>query len=350
MHNKQGAWLSTPALRTSGFEDSLSAVAQPLCRHPLHVGLARERALQEGVGEGGRTTTTTKFLHIDANDQLPDRQHEESFDGSQLMKQKTVINGRRIAYALLGPESAPVVVLAHSLGASAEMWGYQLPLLTSKFRILVYDLPGHGDSDPPVRQDSFDDLATDLAALLDHAEIKRIALVGLSIGGMIAQHFAFLYPDRLYALVLCSTGCQLNETGKKVFEDRIAEVNQRGIETQVDASMARWFTPEFAGAAPATIDWVRRLYRKTSPAGFINSCRAIQELNTLDRLSGITVPTLVVPGEFDSAFPENVSRTIQSRIKNAQIKVLTGAAHVGNIERAHEFNEILIKFLAEVLP
>jgi 3-oxoadipate enol-lactonase len=266
------------------------------------------------------------------------------------MKQKTEINGRKIAYALLGPENAPAVVLGHSLGASAEMWGYQLPLLTSKFRVLVYDLPGHGDSEPPVRQDSFDDLATDLAALLDHAEIKRIGLVGLSIGGMIAQHFAFLYPDRLYALVLCSTGCQINENGKKVFEDRIADVNQRGIETQVDASMARWFTPEFVGAAPITIDWIRSLYRKTSPAGFINGCRAIQELDTLDRLSGITVPTLVIPGEFDQAFPASVSITMQSKIKNAQLRLLTGAAHIGNIEQAHQFNEMLLNFLAEVLP
>ena len=294
--------------------------------------------------------TKTRFLHIDAKDQLPDRQRRERFDQSQPMKQKTEINGRKIAYALLGPESAPAVVLGHSLGASAEMWGYQLPLLTSKFRVLLYDLPGHGDSDPPVGQDSFDDFANDLAALLDHVGIKKIALVGLSIGGMIAQHFAFLYPDRLYALVLCSTGCQTNETGRKIFEDRIADVNERGIETQVDASMTRWFTPAFAAAAPATIDWVRSLYRKTSPAGFINGCRAIQELDTLDRLSSITVPTLVVPGEFDQAFPESVSKTIQSRIKNAQLKVLTGAAHIGNIEQAHQFNEILIKFLAEVLP
>jgi 3-oxoadipate enol-lactonase len=266
------------------------------------------------------------------------------------MKQKTEINGRKLAYALLGPENAPAVVLGHSLGSSAEMWGFQLPLLTSKFRVLVYDLPGHGDSDTPVGQDSFDDLANDLAALLDHVGISQIALVGLSIGGMIAQHFAFRYPDRLNALVLCSTGCQIDETGKKAFEDRIAVANERGIEPLADGSMSRWFTSEFVRIAPFTVDWVRRLYLRTSPAGFINCCRAIQELDTLDRLSGITVPTLVIPGEFDQAFPVSVSRTIQSRIKNAQLKVLAGAAHTGNIEQAHQFNEILGQFLAEVLP
>ena len=254
-----------------------------------------------------------------------------------------------MAYALLGPENAPAVVLGHALGASSDIWGYQLPILTAKFRVLIYDLPGHGESDPPVGQDSFDDFANNLAALLDYTGISQTSLVGLSIGGMVAQHFALLYPDRLQALVLCSTGCQTNEAGKKIFGDRIAQVNERGIETQVEGSIGRWFTPEFAKTAPTTIEWVKWMYRKTSPGGFVNGCRAIQELDTLDRLPGITTPTLLIPGEIDQAFPESVSRTMQARIKNAQLKVLTGAAHIGNVEQPHQFNEILFKFLAEVL-
>jgi 3-oxoadipate enol-lactonase len=266
------------------------------------------------------------------------------------MRQKTEIRGRNIAYTLVGPEAAPALVLGHALGANSHLWGYQLPLLTAKFRVLVYDLPGHGESEPPVGQDSFDDLANDLAALLDHLAIGQATLVGLSIGGMIGQHFASLYPDRLQALVLCSTGCQTNETGKKIIGDRIAQVSEGGIKTQIEGSISRWFTPQFATTASATIEWVKWMYRKTSRAGFINCCRAIQELDTLDRLSNITTPTLLIPGELDQAFPESVSRTIQSRIKNAQLEVLTGAAHIGNVERPHEFNEKLLKFLAEVLP
>jgi 3-oxoadipate enol-lactonase len=266
------------------------------------------------------------------------------------MKQKTEIRGRNIAYALLGAENAPVVVLGHALGANSLIWGYQLPLLAARFRVLVYDLPGHGESDPPVGQDSFDDFAHDLAALLDRTGISRATLVGLSIGGMVAQHFALLYPDRLQALVLCSTGCQTNEAGKKIFEDRIAQVNEGGIDTQVENSISRWFTPQFASAAPATIEWVKWMYRKTSPAGFINGCRAIQDLDTLDLLSNVAGPTLLIPGELDQGFPESVSRTMQSRIKSAQLKVLTGAAHIGNVEFPHRFNEILFEFLAEVTP
>jgi 3-oxoadipate enol-lactonase len=287
---------------------------------------------------------------FDANALPPDREGKGRFNQFQPMKQKTEIKGRNIAYALHGPEDAPAVVLGHALAANSHIWGYQLPLLTAQFRVLVYDLPGHGESDPPIGQDSFDDFANDLAALLDHVGISQATLVGLSIGGMIAQHFASLYPDRLQALVLCSTGYQTNEAGKKIFGDRIAQVSKGGIDTQVDGSISRWFTPRFVSDAPATVEWVKRMYRKTSPAGFINGCRALQELDTLDRLSSITAPTLLIPGELDQAFPANVSRTIQSRIKNAQLELLRRAAHIGNVERPHEFNEILFKFLAEVLP
>ena len=266
------------------------------------------------------------------------------------MKQKTEIEGRNIAYTLLGPEDAPAVVLGHALGSNSNIWGYQLPLLMTRCRVLVYDLPGHGESDPPIKQDSFDDLANDLAELLDYTGISRATFVGLSIGGMIAQHFALLHPDRLQALVLCSTGCQTDEAGKKIFGDRIGQVSEGGVESQVEGSMSRWFTPQFVSDAPATIEWVKGMYRKTSPAGFINACRAIQELDTLNRLSSITAPTLLIPGELDPAFPVSVSRTMQSRIKNAELKVLAGVAHIGNVERPHEFNEILFKFLAELAP
>ena len=265
------------------------------------------------------------------------------------MKQKAEIKGRTIAYTLLGPDSAPAVVLSHALGASSEIWGYQLPLLAAKFRVLAYDLPGHGESEPPVGQDSFDDLAADVTALLDHIGIGRVAFVGLSIGGMIALHFGLLYPQRLQAMVLCSTGSQINETGKKIFEDRIAQVVEGGIETQLEGSIGRWFTPQFVSSAPATVDWVKNMYRKTSPAGFINGCRVIQQLDTLDRLSMISAPTLLIPGELDQGFPESVSRTIQSRINGAKLKVLTGAAHIGNVETPHQYNEILLTFLTEVM-
>ena len=266
------------------------------------------------------------------------------------MKQIAVIQGKNIAYTLSGSNDAPVVVLGHPLGVGGEIWGYQLPILADRYRVLVYDLPGHGESEALAKDCSLDELASDLAELLTHLGIDRITFVGLSIGGMIAQHFALLYPDRLQAVVLCSTGCQFDDQGRKIFEERIARVESEGIETQIDAAVGRWFSEEFVRSAPATIAWVKNIFRKTTAAGFISCCRAIQKLNTLDRLSQITVPALLLPGERDQAFPPNVSRMMQERMRTAELAVLPGARHVGNVESAHAFNEILNKFLSRVVP
>src|SRR5258708_12963888 len=133
---------------------------------------------------------------------------------------------------------------------------------------------------------------------------------------MIGQHFALLYPDRLQALVLCSTGAQTNEAGKKIFEERIARVNEGGIETQVEGSIGSWFTPQFVSRQPATVEWVRTLYRKTSPAGFITGSQPIQGLDTLDRLSRIAAPTLLIPGHLAPALPNTLPPPIQSNINN----------------------------------
>jgi 3-oxoadipate enol-lactonase len=262
------------------------------------------------------------------------------------MKQKAEIGGRKIAYSLMGPENAPVVALSHSLGVSSEFWGYQLPLLAARYRVLLYDLPGHGDSEAAGERLSLEQLADDVAGLLEHLRIDRVAFVGLSIGGMIGQVFALRHPEKLWALVLCSTGSRTDSATRKIFEDRIARVSETGIESQVEGAIGRWFTESFLRSAPETIEWVKNLFRKTSPIGFIGCCRAVQELDTDDRLSEIKVPTLLIPGELDQAFPETVSRSIQARIAGAQLYVLTGAAHTGNVEQPHLFNEALINFLA----
>jgi 3-oxoadipate enol-lactonase len=262
------------------------------------------------------------------------------------MKQTAEIGGKKIAYRLQGSGNAPVVVLSHSLGVSSEFWGYQLPPVTARHRVLLYDLPGHGDSEPAGERLSLEQLADDVAGLLEHLRIDRVAFVGLSIGGMIGQVFALRHPEKLWGLVLCSTGSRTDSTTRKLLADRIARVTETGIESQVQGTMGRWFTENFLRSAPATIEWVKNLFRNTSPIGFIGCCAAIQELDTDGQLAEIKVPTLLIPGELDQAFPETVSRSIQARIAGAQLYVLPGAAHAGNVEQPHLFNEALINFLA----
>jgi 3-oxoadipate enol-lactonase len=260
------------------------------------------------------------------------------------------INGYRLAYSLHGDPDRPAIVLSHALATSLDIWGYQLPLLAHRYRVLLYDLRGHGASIAPGDSYTLEELAFDVAALLDHLQISRAVFVGLSIGGMIGQVFALLYPDRLTGLVLCSTGSRTEAQGKAILEERISKVRAEGLKGQVPSTLTRWFSPRFIEQTPATVAWVSDLILATSVEGYIGCGRAVQGLDVTEALSRIRVKTLVLPGEHDPAFPEAISRAIQQKIENSELILVKGAAHLGNVEQAHLFNEILIEFLGRILP
>jgi 3-oxoadipate enol-lactonase len=258
------------------------------------------------------------------------------------------INGYELAYSLHGDPKRPVVVLCHALATSMDIWDYQLPLLAQRFRVLRYDLRGHGRSAAPGSSYTLEELASDVAALLDHLEIARAAFVGLSIGGMVGQVFALRYPEKLSGLVLCSTGNRTEPQAKATIEERILKVRAEGLKSQLEATLARWFSARFIEEAPATMAWVSDLILATSVDGYTGCARAIQNLDVTDALSEIRVKTLIVPGEFDLAFPEKISRVINQKIPNSDLVLLKGAAHLGNVEQAHLFNEILLDFLERI--
>ena len=259
------------------------------------------------------------------------------------------INGFEVAYSLHGDSRRPVVVLSHALATNLDLWIYQIPLLARRFRVLAYDLRGHGESGAPSDNSTLQELASDVAALLDQLQISNAAFVGISIGGMIGQHFALQYPDKLTALVLCSTGARTEPKARITIEERINTVRREGLASQVAPTLARWFTPKFVEESPANVAWIADLILRTSVNGYAGCARAVQGLDVIDALHEVRARTLIVPGEFDAAFPEQASREIQQRIPNAELQLLEGAAHLGNIEQAHRFNEIILNFLGQVL-
>ncbi|MGE0117898.1 MAG: 3-oxoadipate enol-lactonase [Dongiaceae bacterium] len=250
-----------------------------------------------------------------------------------------------MTYELDGPAQAPIVMLSHSLATTLEMWKPQLPTLTNDYRVLRYDMRGHGGSSAPGGAYSFAMLAGDVVALLDHLKIDRVAFVGLSIGGMIGQYLAIHHADRLRCVALCSTTSAIPEAGRAMWDQRIAAVESSGMAPQVDSTLERWFTAPYRAAHPEVMAWVGGMIRGTPAAGFIGCGRAIQGLNLTPELSKIRVPTLVLPGEKDPGTPPALSEVIHVAIAGSDYAVVTDAAHLANIEQAGMFNEILSGFL-----
>jgi len=263
------------------------------------------------------------------------------------------IDDTNLHYRLDGPEDRPLVVLSHALSVDHSMWGYQLPLLSQHFRVLSYDMRGHGKSDATGedlgRGYTLEQLADDVANLTAKLGHSRFHFVGLSIGSMIGQVMALRHRKLLNRLVLCCSG-----TGKptpeqqKMWDDRLASIAKDGVAPQVEGTLGRWFSPEFRQAAPQTVGWIADLIRATEGAGYIGAGHAIKRMDVpAAELETLRLPTLVIAGEKDPGAPVAAASILRDRIQGARFAVISGGYHLCNIEKPHDFNEAVLGFLLE---
>ena len=258
---------------------------------------------------------------------------------------KIAVNGNAVNYELSGPDNATVVMLSHSLAASLAMWEPQMAALTARYRVLRYDLRGHGLSDAPSGPYTFDNLADDALGLLHGLNIKRCHFVGLSIGGMIGQALGLRAAPEIASLTLCATSSRMPAEMQSVWDARIAQTRAQGVGSIANGTMERWFTPPFHTAHAETIAEVGAMIAGTSAEGFAGCASAIKTLNFTDQLKKISLPTLLIVGRDDPGTPVAASEAIQREIKGAELVVLENAMHICNIEQAEAFNKALLGFL-----
>jgi 3-oxoadipate enol-lactonase len=148
-----------------------------------------------------------------------------------------------IHYLDHGRRGGPPLVFINSLGTDFRIWTEVAGILAPDFRIVLYDKRGHGLSQSGPGQNDMADYASDLAALMDVVGVGRATIVGLSIGGMIAQEFYRQRPERVAALVLCDTAAKIGTD--ESWDQRIADVERGGIDAIADSVLERWFTADF---------------------------------------------------------------------------------------------------------
>jgi 3-oxoadipate enol-lactonase len=255
------------------------------------------------------------------------------------------VHGAAIAYRLQGPADAPVLMLGNSLAADLGMWNANLPALTSRFRVLRYDMRGHGASSAPPGPYTMELLADDAIALLDSLRIEQVHYVGVSLGGMVAQQLAVRYPNRIASVVLCAT--MSRQPAPAAWDDRIALVRQSGMQAIAEPTLQRWFTAGFHESHPEAVDAVRQMILATPPEGYAGCAAAIRELAQDDLLPRITMPCMVMAGEHDGAATPAIAQAMAQRIPRAQLQLIAGAAHLPNIEQQAAFDTRLLAFLPQ---
>jgi 3-oxoadipate enol-lactonase len=236
-------------------------------------------------------------------------------------------------------------VLANSLGTGQHLWSRQLPELTERFRVLTYDHPGHGSSGLPEEPCTVEAFAQALLELLDELALERVSLCGTSIGGMVGIALALAAPERVERLILSCTSAYLG--GADGWAERARIVRTEGMEAIADSVVVRWFTPELPRTQPETVALFRAMLVATPPEGYARCCEALAAWDARERISAISVPTLVVAGAEDPATPVEHADLLASRIPDARLVVLEHAAHLPNVERAGAFTNAVLDHLGE---
>lgn len=248
-------------------------------------------------------------------------------------------------YQLEGPVDAPVLVLSNSLGTDLHMWDTQMPVFTRHFRVLRYDTRGHGQSLVTPGEYSIEELGRDVLALLDGLSIQQAHFCGLSMGGLIGQWLGIHANDRLHKLVVCNTAAKIG--GPEVWDPRIEMVQRDGKAAMVglrDASIARWFTAEFAAAHPDQAKRITDMLAATSPQGYASCCAAVRDADFRTQLGAISAPTLVISGTQDAVTPPSGGRYLHEHIDGSQFEEVH-AAHLSNVEADVVFTSHVREFL-----
>jgi 3-oxoadipate enol-lactonase len=231
-----------------------------------------------------------------------------------------------------GPDDAPVLVLGNSLGTSTAVWDRQATDLRRSFRLLRFELPGHGGAAAWPGPYTIAQLGGGVLALLDELGVARAGYAGISLGGMIGMWLAAHAPDRLAALALVCTSAYLPPADG--WRDRASRVRAAGMSSVSGLVIGRWFTAEYAAREPAVVGSVRSTLEQADPEGYAGCCEAIAAMDLRADLPAITAPTLVLAGGADLATPPEHGAAIAGRIPGARLEVLPGAPHLAAISSA----------------
>ena len=254
------------------------------------------------------------------------------------------LNGAVLHWDATGPAGAVPVVFANSLGCDLRIWDTVAHELAPRYRVIRYDERGHGLSET-TSPFAIANHADDLRALLDMAGVEACALVGISVGGMIAQSFAARYPDRVAALVLCDTATRIGTA--ESWAARIEVVERGGLAAVADAVLERWFNPSFRQRCPSEWAGWRTMLLRMPADGYLAMCIAIRDADLMTEAATIRAPCLCVVGEQDVSTPPELVRQLAATIPNARFEVIEDAGHLPCIERPDPLARLIRNHLAE---
>lgn len=256
------------------------------------------------------------------------------------------------AYDLTGPEDAPVVVLIHGLGLNRQItWGAIADALAKRFRVLRYDLCGHGQSVVPEGPVNLSVLADQIIDLMDELGVAQAALVGFSLGGMINRRCAIDYPGRVSALAILNSPHERAPEKQAEVERQARDADAGGPGATIDAALLRWFTPESHADHRDLVEAVRDVVLANDPGNYAVHRQVLAEgvVELIRPDPAITHPALMMTCEDDSGQTPAMAWAIAGEMAEADVIIVPGLRHLGLIERPELFAGPVAEFLDKTL-
>lgn len=249
----------------------------------------------------------------------------------------------RLNAEISGPDHGAPLVLLHALGTHMGIWDGLLPHL-SRHRILRIDLRGHGASDAPEGPYSMGGMIHDVEEVMAHFAVKDAVVIGVSMGGLIAQGLAIKRLDLVRGMVLSNTAAKIG--GPSLWQARIESVSNGGLETYSTAAMERMFGPRWRD--DPQMPRIRQMLLDTPLQGWIGAAHAVAGADFYTPLSTLHLPTLVIAGTRDGSTPPDLVRETADVLPNSEYHLMRGLGHLPMVEDPAAFAALLLPFLARI--
>jgi len=266
------------------------------------------------------------------------------------VEKKINVGGNSITYFDEGKPEAPSVIFIHGFPFSKAMWENQIENFKDHYRVIAYDVRGHGNAASGIGEFSIADFAKDLFLLMDALHLDKTTLCGLSMGGYIALTAMQQQPERITSLILCDTQCAADtEEGRKKRMDTIQAIQEKGLTTFAQDFVKKLFSAHSITNKKDVVAAIEQTILGTKPQTIIDTLMALAgRKETCTSLPLLEIPVLILVGKEDQITTPEAAQKMHDLIPNSSMQVLDQAGHLSNLENPDSFNQHVKTFLASL--